>query len=64
MDKSISLRQYLVLLFVGLLSPLVKIVPGAMAARAGTGAWLSALLLLLPAMAAVWLAAWLGRGLP
>ncbi|MCD8188874.1 MAG: hypothetical protein LUD78_01400, partial [Clostridiales bacterium] len=61
MDNSISLRQYLVLLFVALLSPLVKLIPGGLAAQAGTGAWLSTLLLLLPALAVVWLAAYLGR---
>lgn len=64
MDRTISLRQYLVLLFVALLSPLVKLIPGGLAAQAGTGAWLSTLLLLLPTLAAVWLAAYLGRGLP
>ncbi|MCD7837809.1 MAG: GerAB/ArcD/ProY family transporter [Clostridiales bacterium] len=64
MDKSISLRQYLVLLFVALLSPLVKLIPSGLVARAGTGAWLSTLALLLPVLAVVWLVAYLGRGLP
>ncbi|MCD7928526.1 MAG: spore germination protein [Oscillospiraceae bacterium] len=64
MDKSISLRQYLVLLFVALLSPLVKLIPGGLAAQAGTGAWLSALALLPIVLAVVWLAAYLGRSLP
>lgn len=62
-NDTISVRQYLMLLTVGLLPPLVKLVPGHQTALAGRGAWLAPLAALLPALAAVWLISVVGQSL-
>lgn len=64
MEGKISLRQYLVLLCVGLLSPLVKMIPGQQAKIAGQGGWLAVLEALIPALAVVWFISAMGRSLP
>lgn len=58
------MRQYLVMLFVALLSPLVKMIPGQQAETAGLGSWLAVLEALIPALAVIWLISFLERGLP
>ena len=55
-DKAISQNQLASAAFVLMLSPALRLFPSAAAARAGKGAWLSALLAFPAAAAALWLA--------
>lgn len=64
MQDKISLRQFVVLLTVALLSPLIKIVPGEMVAFGGPGCWLGSLLVLPVALLIIWLIGRIGQSLP
>lgn len=64
MRNKISLRQYLILLVVALMPPVVKLVPGKQALIAGKGAWAAALFVLVPMLSAVWLVSGVGKRLP
>jgi hypothetical protein len=64
MKNQISLREYLVVLFVAVLSPLVKIVPTRQAQTVGTGGWLTMLVVLVPILVLVWVISKVGRSLP
>ena len=50
MNKSISFRQLRILCFVAMLSPFLRLLPASVAARAGSAAWVSGALSLLPAL--------------
>ena len=50
MNKSISFRQLRILCFVAMLSPFLRLLPASVAARAGSAAWVSGGLSLLPAL--------------
>lgn len=58
------MRQLLVLLFVGLLAPAIRVLPGESAAIAGEAGWLSALAALPAALGLCWALLRLLRGLP
>lgn len=65
MDKQeLSVKQYLMLLSVGLLPALVKLVPGRQAVYAGRAAWLGPLASLGPVLLILWLIAAVGERLP
>lgn len=53
-QRRISLRQYLVLMTVALLPPVVKIVPGKLVDLAGRGGWIVPALAIVPVLLAVW----------
>ena len=58
------MKQFLMLLSVGLLPALVKLVPGRQAVYAGRGAWLGPLAALGPVLVILWLIATVGNALP
>lgn len=60
----ITVKQYLILLSVGLMPALVKLVPGRQAVYAGRGAWLGPLAALGPVLVILWLMSTLGSALP
>ena len=51
---NLSMRQLLVLLFVALLSPAIRVLPGETAAVAGEAGWLSSVAAILPALLLCW----------
>lgn len=61
---SISMRELLVLLFVGLLSPAIQTLPSATAPVAGEAAWLSAVAALPGALILCWILLRIGKTLP
>lgn len=63
-EREISVKQFLMLLSVGLLPALVKLVPGRQAVYAGRGAWLGPLAALGPVLVILWLIATAGNALP
>lgn len=62
--REFSVKQYLMLLSVGLMPALVKLVPGHQAVYAGRGAWLGPLASLGPVLLILWLIAVTGERLP
>lgn len=65
MEKAeLSVKQYLMLLSVGLMPALVKLVPGHQAVYAGRSAWLGPLASLGPVLLILWLIAVTGARLP
>ena len=59
---SISARQLYGMLFTGLLTPAVRVLPGLTAAVAGKGAWLTGLLAFPPLLGIGWMVFTLSRG--
>lgn len=53
-EDKISMRQLLVLLFVALLSPAIRVLPAETAAVAGEAGWLSSMAAILPALLLCW----------
>lgn len=62
--EHISLREFLMLISLGLMPPLLKLVPSAAAVTAGRAGWLTPLAAMAPILAGICLVAWLGKGLP
>lgn len=60
----ITVKEYLILLSVGLMPALVKLVPARQALRAGRAAWLGPLASLGPMLALLWMIAAVGSALP
>lgn len=58
MEERVPHRQALVLLFAALLSPIVRIVPGASVRTAGNAGWLAPLMALPLLLAALWVIGW------
>lgn len=63
-SSKISLREFLMLLSLGLMPPLMKLVPAAPVQQAGRAGWLAPLAAWLPVAGGIWLIAALGRTLP
>ena len=63
-NQNITMRQLMALLFTGLLSPAVRVLPGATAALGGRAGWLSTLLALPLALGLCWVLSALFRRLP
>lgn len=63
-DNRISVKQRLALVFCGLLSPLIRLVPGETSRAAGAGGWLSPLLALPVFLAVLWVLVGTVRRLP
>ncbi len=63
-QSQISMRQLLVILFTGLLSPAIRVLPAEPARIAGRAGWLAALLALPAALALCWVLSALFRRLP
>lgn len=63
-NQNITMRQLMALLFTGLLSPAVRVLPGATAALGGQAGWLSTLLALPLALGLCWVLSALFRRLP
>lgn len=63
-SAKISLKAYLALLTLGLMPPLLKLIPSNEAAIAGTAGWLAPLVLFAPMTAGIWLIGRMGRSLP
>jgi hypothetical protein len=59
--RELSVKQYMMLLSVGLMPALVRRVPGHQAAWVGRGAWLAPLAALVPLLLVVWLVARVGH---
>ncbi len=53
LDK-ISLRQVMAIFSVGILSPIIKVVPGQTTAESGKGTWLASLLAIIPMLFLIW----------
>lgn len=64
MKDNISLRQFLVLEFVALMPPLIRVTPGALDRVAGRGGWLSFLIVFLLVGAVILIMGWAFRRLP
>ena len=63
-QRQISLKQLMVLVFCGLLSPMIRIIPRETAALAGAGGWLAPILALPVFLLALWLMVSTFRRLP
>lgn len=63
-ESQISLKQLVILLFCGLLSPLIRMVPGETCQYSGAGGWLAPLLALPPFLLILWVMTATFRRLP
>lgn len=60
MEQKVTQRQFLVMLFCALLSPMVRVVPGVVVRMAGLAGWLAPIAALPVLLLAAW---WIGSGL-
>lgn len=63
-SSKISLKAFLMLLSLGLMTPLLKLIPAAEASVAGTAGWLSPVTALPAVLLGIWLVSAAGKGLP